>query len=328
MLKNKKIRGVIICVLLITMLVLLVGCGNQENQEESKSSEDNNSSISIKVGDYVAYNTGTGNTYTAKAESTGYDEDQIFETTGEEKWRVLSIEDDGTINLVSAEPITTKFEKGFYITEKEGFDNYVKELNAISEIYGNGEFAQSARSMKMEDINQYLDVDEVGRYYQNEYEVDLSSYTGEDKWNEIYKLMDEDYGKEYTLNGSTRKVNFAFDWYSRENVDLRNVIKDTNVLDVLKVDSGDRILLADEIVKLSKYAQEPDYFMLGFCFYRMSDSSNSYGFETLYYEQAEDATPKKHHKATEDYIRPVVTLDNGVKIDEGLGTVEEPYTLK
>lgn len=328
MFKNKKIKGVIICILLITMLVLLVGCGNQENQGESKSSENNTSSSSVKIGDYVAYNAGTGNTYTAKAESTGYDKDQIFETTGEEKWRVLSIEDDGTINLVSAEPITTKFEKGFYIQDKEGFDNYVKELNSISEIYGKGEFAQSARSMKMEDINQYLDVDEVGRYYQNKYEVDLSGYTGEDKWNEIYKLMNEDYGKEYTLNGSTRKINFAFDWYSREDADFRDFIKDQNVLDVLNVKSSDRILLANEIVKLAKYAQEPDYFILCSPFYQMSDFSRTYKCDTLYHEKSKDEADKIHYKALESYIRPVVTLKSDVKIGEGTGTAEEPYVLK
>ena len=329
---NKKIIiGILLSLLL--MLVVLTGCGNTENiQSSSESGNVNNNSSDVQIGDYIAYNTGTGNTYTAKAETTGYDKGQIFETTGEEKWRVLSIEDDGTINLISAKPITTKFEKGFFLKDKQGFENGVKELNAISEIYGKGEFAESARSMKMEDINQYLDVDEVGRFYQNEYEVDLSEYSGQDKWNKIYELMNADYGKEYTLNSSTRKVSFAFDWYSRENIDLREVIKDQNVINVLQVnadeDKQNKIILADEIVKLGKYAQEPSYFILGLGFYRVSDSSSTYGMETLGDENSEDAPNNVVYRANETFIRPVVTLKNNVRIDRGTGTEEDPFTLK
>ena len=75
---NKKIIiGILLSLLL--MLVVLTGCGNTENiQSSSESGNVNNNSSDVQIGDYIAYNTGTGNTYTAKAETTGYDKDQIF----------------------------------------------------------------------------------------------------------------------------------------------------------------------------------------------------------------------------------------------------------
>ena len=113
-----------------------------------------NGEITLKVGDYIAYDNTTNyngqvsKTYKAKAEKTGNTEDVDFsasEYTG--GWRVLGISN-GKIKLISAEPVGNLKLKG-----TTGFINGINELNSVSAIYGYGNGADSARCVSANDVN-------------------------------------------------------------------------------------------------------------------------------------------------------------------------------
>ena len=113
-----------------------------------------NGEITLKVGDYVAYDNTTNyngqvsKTYKAKAEKTGNTEDVDFsasEYTG--GWRVLGISD-GKIQLISAEPVGT-----LKLKSTTGYINGINELNSVSAIYGYGDGADSARCVSANDVN-------------------------------------------------------------------------------------------------------------------------------------------------------------------------------
>ena len=100
---KKKILGIGIVAILVSMLVLLTGCGNEENSNGGNGSSKiskNSLASQVKIGDYVDYKIESGKSYTSPKDKTGYDKDQTFETTGEEKWRVLNVNEDGTIDLI------------------------------------------------------------------------------------------------------------------------------------------------------------------------------------------------------------------------------------
>ena len=58
----------------------------------------------LQVGDYVAYTPGseTASSYSLAAAESGYDTDQTVNRVEDLKWRVLSINNDGTVDLISS----------------------------------------------------------------------------------------------------------------------------------------------------------------------------------------------------------------------------------
>ena len=86
----------------------------------------------IKIGDTVNY------------------QDNVDEYNG--TWKVLGIEN-GQILLMSSKPVS----KDFAIKGREGFLNFENKLNEACKQYGTGIGAESARSLKVEDINKITD---------------------------------------------------------------------------------------------------------------------------------------------------------------------------
>ena len=332
---KKKILSLGVIAILLMMLVTLTGCGNnQDGQSDTNNDKISKNSLAskVKVGDYVDYKTVADNKYTSTSDKTGYTEDQVFITTGEEKWRVLSINDDGTVNLISDEGIATKFEKEFELIGETGFSKGVQELNNIANLYANGEYAVSGRSMKMQDIIDLIGVDNIAKLYENQYEKDLSAYTGNEKLEEAYKLAYTQYGKTYTLNGVTKTVNRGIEWNSAsggfgiEDACNDETIKDLLKLQILEEYQGDRrgaAWLADEIVDVGIRYSEPSYFTCGLANYCLHDRSSYITQEEFYSTDGEHKFP-----VCDNFVRPVITLEKDLKIDSGDGTKEKPFILK
>lgn len=332
---KRKILNVSIIIILTIMLVVLTACGTTEESEEKAK---NNESISknslaskVKVGDYIAYNAGN-NTYTLTEEKSGQSKEQVVESTGEEKWRVLSIEDDGTINIISEDGIGTKYEKEIEFFGETGYDNIVDELNNICKIFGNGKYAVSARSMEMSDLNKFLDVDSVVEYYENKYEQDITGNTAEEKFEKIYKLINKYYGEEIEVGGEKVSINAGyFDWKaflegSESGFDKH--IENSDYMDLFK---NEGIYLANQLIKCSGNL---------YCDFNVATYYTSYVNEVLYanyndgeklYSQKADENGKSYDitkNTTKGYVRPIVSLEKNLKVDGGKGTAEEPYTIK
>ena len=55
--------------------------------------------------------------------------------------------------LISSDIIKTTSDEKFYLKGQNGYVNGITELNKISEIYGKGKYAKSARSVNVDDVN-------------------------------------------------------------------------------------------------------------------------------------------------------------------------------
>ena len=121
----------------------------------------------LQVGDYVAYKPDTAEDYTLYDAYSGYtDDDSDTQTIKQEdlKWRVLSINDDGTVDLISANPTSKKI----YFQGALGYNNGVYLLNDISaKLYSNSSLGATARSLNIEDIEKHMT--EAGLNYIHEY---------------------------------------------------------------------------------------------------------------------------------------------------------------
>ena len=137
--------------------------GSSSEEENSSNSEEDDeeakiewNGITLKIGDYVNYNPTideNGNTisasYTSTAEKNGYTNKTFNVTDYTGKWRILGIEN-GRIQLTSANTIGGT---GLMLKGEKGYFNVDEELNAISNIYGKGRGAESARSIDINDVN-------------------------------------------------------------------------------------------------------------------------------------------------------------------------------
>ena len=111
-----------------------------------------NGKTTVKVGDYVLNYDELSNGEQSKSIETaesGHTEQQTL-TTEDLGWRILGIGENGDLELISDNPtIATVALDG-----EAGYLNEEEILNTTcNELYGKGEFAESARSLNAEDIN-------------------------------------------------------------------------------------------------------------------------------------------------------------------------------
>lgn len=105
----------------------------------------------VSLGDYVTYNP-TPQTYTTNSSLTGYSDGTTFSSSGINKWRVMGINSDGTVELISAYALgssgaTRIYASGarLHLSGRTGYNNYIKIMRDLSQIYGNSEYTISTR---------------------------------------------------------------------------------------------------------------------------------------------------------------------------------------
>lgn len=145
----------------------------QESWEEVKDSNGNvtiqkadKSVIGLKIGDIIDYKPTQGIDVTDTeitqvkipvADAGDGPPTQTFDVTnytGEnDKWQLLGVEN-GKLILVSSKLIgSTEYSNGLVLAKRSGYKNGPNILNQISALYGKGLYAESARSITVEDIN-------------------------------------------------------------------------------------------------------------------------------------------------------------------------------
>lgn len=107
----------------------------------------------LQVGDYVAYIPDTTQTsYSLSSTYSGYNSNQTISKENL-SWRVLSINDDGTVDLISSAPTS----KAIYFRGALGYNNAVYLLNDIcAYLYSNSKLGVTARSLNIEDIEKHM----------------------------------------------------------------------------------------------------------------------------------------------------------------------------
>ena len=117
-----------------------------------------NGKITVQVGDYVNnYNPvpegKTAETVTSYSTENGYGNQTFSADYDAGAWRVLGVSEDGKLMIVPENIIKTTSDGYYYLQGQAGYVNAVSELDKISAIFGKGYGAESARSVKVEDIN-------------------------------------------------------------------------------------------------------------------------------------------------------------------------------
>ena len=118
--------------------------------------------VTLQVGDYINYDPITGASRTSEtsyATATGAENNQVFNLnsyTG--KWKIFGVEN-GKIQIIPEDeigPDSGGYEDGgktyYTLYGATGLKNAVTELDKISALYGQGEYAESARSVNHQDV--------------------------------------------------------------------------------------------------------------------------------------------------------------------------------
>jgi len=114
----------------------------------------------IKVGDYVDYTPDTAADYSLAGSVSGYYTDETTKTTVDQTipqenltWRIMNINSDGTVELISSTPTTATVGFGGSL----GYNNGVLVLNDIcKKQYSNTSLNVTARSLNLVDIEKKL----------------------------------------------------------------------------------------------------------------------------------------------------------------------------
>lgn len=139
--------------------------GYEEYKVKVKVTDVNNNSSyasktieSIKIGDYVNYTYNTvSEGYSLTSAVSGYTKDQVIPQPATAlKWRVLNINEDRSIDLISETPT----DKIVYFNGALGYNNGVYALNDICEkLFSNISLGIKARSINIEDIEKQETMD-------------------------------------------------------------------------------------------------------------------------------------------------------------------------
>lgn len=348
---KKKVLLLATIILLFIMTVVLTACGKNNTEGESSGGLFGKKlSEQVKVGDYIAYNAGEGNSYTSPKLKNG-SQDQTFQTTGEEKWRVLSIKDDGTVTLVSEKPLKNNKEKKFTLYGGAGCLNVVEELNNICAIYGNGEHAISARSIQYEDIIKGIGFDT----FESSYNITLSG-TDDEKIKTIIdtiatKQVDDNeinvnYGSEFSLSKKENQYKPSDENEEGYIEGGEQTLKD-DYIPYIRVE--DWFTSEKDVLELLFGTERPETFWIpktavrksytGWVYSEENNETDYYVYNaytgddnnftnTVVKGEILFSSAKHDGYSESSLIRPVVVLDKDTKTTGGTGSLDDPFILK
>ena len=104
-----------------------------------------------EVGDYIKM-TPTSTSYTTDTSKTGYTSTQTINPSELDTWRVIKVNSDGTIEVVSENISST----AVYFKGQTGYKNFVGYLNELANQYQNTKYTIKARHMGYNGQTEYL----------------------------------------------------------------------------------------------------------------------------------------------------------------------------
>ena len=251
----------------------------------------------FKVGDWVSM-TPTTTSFTTDTNMTGYNNAQTITPSELNLWRVIKINKDGTVDMVS------KYASSNYINFDNviGYKNYTGYLNVIASHYGNSKYTVRTRSL--------------GYNGQTEFITDTSAFDGTSNnpaW--TCSSRSSDCVTDETRGGG-------------DNLYLSDVELIREVFGTLKTTvygtSGDaRLFLTSRIYYYSNnsfYYYEALYNPYSDDLYDTSGASGA----LVYYN---GSSWDHYGGASGGHMRPIVTLRETVVPASGAGTEASPYVL-
>ncbi len=269
----------------------------------------------LHIGDYLDFKNPTKGTAIANKEDTGENTDQYYtisENKNQLNWRVLGIDNDtGGIKLISGTPLKSEENNGYLTMQAaEAYvTGYLVPDKISNELYGTQNYVEKARSVKIEDINEVLGVedDEIADLdYQAEYF----------KYGDVYSIYG--YTPESYLNGeeqstiSGKVTGYAYRVSVENGTEVE--IDNQRIYDMLFKDTENYsgYMLASQGITTDEFnaffgvgGVETLYDGVGIIFF--SSCFASYGGSS----------------STSNAIRPVIILENDVKANQ-IKKIEDP----
>ena len=291
---------------------------------------------SLEVGQYVEYIPDTTESYSLPNTVSGYTLNQTISQDTSLKWRIMSVNDDGTIDLISSAPTSQSVGLGGAL----GYNNCVYLLNDIcAELYSNENLGVTARSINLEDdiepkMNEAgiaaRDSYESGqtyaygnvrtytsssyRYYPNLYAQEKGSGIDTGVAREDGVAKNDSYyssptAETYTQAGTSLTVTSDYYYFSSSN--SPSYFDDTTWYDLV-FNTNSYYCLASRCVNAY-----PSY---AFFYVRRV------GYGSLYYGNLFDSNSYAGYNYSYRF-RPVVSLGSNIQIYGGDGSAEHPYQL-
>lgn len=282
---------------------------NPQGPTESKKEE-------LKIGDYIEYTPDEAENYVLEGTATGVANNSLEGVKQEKlKWRILNINADGTIDIISEEPIRTEV----YFGGALGFNNAVYLLNDMcKELYSNKSLDAEARSINLEDIENKMS--NIALTERDEYENNDITYGELIKYNNISapeivtKTNEEsnDYYEETTTNT----------FIPQTEISIKNTFYGFE-------DTTEDYFEDEEFYKLI-FETENGYWLATRCA-DCSGENATFGLRSIEEKSLTGellCTSKSKSNSGKSYVRPVVTLGKNVEISAEGGTEDEPRTIK
>ena len=242
-----------------------------------------------EVGDYVKM-TPTLTSYTTDTSKTGYTSTQTINPSELNLWRVLKVNSDGTMEMISEYTSSTSV----YFRGKVGYQNLVGYLNILASKYENSKYTKGSRY--------------VGYNGQTEYITNTSK-------------IDSTTAPWTSQTGSSTTENLGGgDTLHQDDYDLMQTVLGTRVANKVGTSSASYYWLAS---RYYYYSSSTSWSFYG----RRIDTSGisiiGYSNDSLYYYRSSGFSTRSYNSA----LRPIVILKSGITYTPALGTSDNPFVL-
>lgn len=286
----------------------------------------------LEVGDIVEYIPDTAGNYEIESQYSGYTSNQTI-SQEEFKWRIMSLNDDGTVDLVADTPATQTFN----LVGGLGYNNVVYFMNDIcKQFYSNSSLGVEGRALNIDDIHNNMSEEGIAardgfvgsaglRYgetqrfnYDREYpalaENEIGVAIGDNEINNMGASPSDSYYSQPTTEDikETDILVLTYRWYGGLNL-VESYFKSQEFFNLI---FNDNYSLASRQFYI--FTSENCEFRIATIY---GKAVNGDGFVHDMYE-----TTATISNVSIKY-RPVVTLNANVKFLEGDGTEESPYKL-
>ena len=257
----------------------------------------------LKVGDYITL-TPDKSTYTIPASATGYDSDQTITPNELTLWRVININDDGTIDAVSEYTSSTNV----YFQGTRGYADFVGELQTLAAQYAKSGYTYSVRMMGYD--GQTLTISDTSVF-------DGTSTTAPSEITTPSPTSGT--GQEYQ-GGVTGDTLYLKDYQLVSNV----YKQDNNTTNYC--DTGVCAYKQGTTTKTPYWLSSRRYgYSSSTGFYFDGRGIGTRG--TFYNVSLRDYNSRWVDHSYGNALRPIITLKSGILADGGSGTKDSPYSL-
>ena len=243
----------------------------------------------LALGDYVSYTPSTSS-YTTDTTYTGYTGTQTINPSELSLWRVLSINADGTVDIISENVSSTDV----YFSGQTGYQNFVGYLNVLASQYENSTYTVGSRHF--------------GYNGQTPYITDTTYFVNPAPWTCST-------GDNCSPDPDDYEAYGGGDTLYTGDYDLVNTVLGTRIA----TNPSGTATIYWMASRYYTYSSSSSYSWYG----RIVDTSGSIGYNALYYYYGSSFTTYNNSYA----LRPIVTLKSGLSY-YGVGSADYPMEIQ